>query len=121
MLDIEMNPNLKLRDVRSIQDCLTRNNKSYMDIRTEEWLERKNLKFEEENTKKIKNMHDQELATIKDIIKKAQDLQLKREELYIQKVKEMEEERAKVEKKIEKEALARAKKKKRRGGKPKKN
>lgn len=85
-LDIEMNPNLRLEDVREIQSKLMENHQRYKDVRTREWKQRKQMIYEEKNTKAIKTRYDEELKDIKEIIKNAQELQLKREELYLQSV-----------------------------------
>lgn len=115
MLDIEKNPKIRLDTVREIQKQLLENNKIWRAIRKKEWQERKIMINEEENTKKINKMREEEVDTIKRILREARMDQLKREELWIKAMKERDEDRAKREKKIEKEADARAKKKKRRG------
>ena len=120
LIDIEKNPLISHEVVRSIQDKLVRNKVHHVEERKREWKERKELTYEEDNIKKIIHARDEEIKTVKEIQKKAQEIQLKREQIYIETLKRQEEDRKKYEQKLEKEALLRAKGKKRRTTKKKK-
>lgn len=119
MIDLEGNPKLSYEMVRSIQDRLVENRNEWNRERKREWNERKELTAEETNIRKIVEAREEEIRTVKEIQAKAQDLQLKREQIFVETLKKQEDERRKLEKKLEKEALMRAKNK-RRGGSPKK-
>lgn len=119
MIDLEGNPKLSYEMVRSIQDRLVENRNEWNRERKREWNERKELTSEETNIRKIVEAREEEIRTVKEIQAKAQDLQLKREQIFVETLKKQEDERRKLEKKLEKEALMRAKNK-RRGGSPKK-
>jgi len=114
LIDIEKNPNISYETARSIQDKLMRNRRIYNEERRREWKERKELRHEEENIGMIVKAREEEIRTVKEIQKAAQERQLKREQIYVETLKKEEEERRRMEKKIEKEALIRAKAKKRR-------
>lgn len=86
MLDIEKNPGIKLDTVRKIQEQLSENNQIWKAIRKKEWKERKVMIGEEDNTFKIEKLRQEEVDTIKRILKEAREDQLKREELWIQAV-----------------------------------
>ena len=113
MIDLESNPKLSYDMVRSIQDRLVENRNEWKLERKREWNERKELTAEETNIRKIVEAREEEIRTVKDIQAKAQDLQLKREQIFVETLKKQEEERKKLEKKLEKEALMRAKNKRR--------
>ena len=113
LIDFEKNPNIDYDTAREIQDRLIANKKIYDYGRRREWAERKDMTFEETNLNLINRAREEEIVTVKDIQKKAQELQLVREQIYVESIKRQEEERKKLEKKIEKEALQRAKKPKR--------
>lgn len=113
MIDLESNPKLSYDMVRSIQDRLVENRNEWKRERKREWNERKELTAEETNIRKIVEAREEEIRTVKDIQAKAQDLQLKREQIFVETLKKQEEERKKLEKKLEKEALMRAKNKRR--------
>lgn len=114
LLDIERNPKIDYETARAIQDHLVANKALFDKERRREWKERKDMTAEELNLNLISRARDEEITTVKEIQKKAQEIQLVREQLYVENVKRQEEERKKAEKKIEKEALMRAKNKKRR-------
>jgi len=86
MLDVEKNPNLSIEAVRSIQELLIRNYNETEEISTKEWMERKELIFEEDNTKKIRDYYEREVDIMNKIVDDAQAQQLKREELFLHKV-----------------------------------
>lgn len=86
MLDIEKNPFIKLDTVRKIQEQLQENNRIWTAIRKKEWNERKKLIKEEDNTYEINKMREEEIETIKRILKEAKMDQLQREELWIKAV-----------------------------------
>lgn len=113
MIDLESNPKLSYDMVRAIQDRLVENRNEWTRERKREWNERKELTAEELNIRKIVEAREEEIRTVKDIQAKAQDLQLKREQIFVETLKKQEEERKKLEKKLEKEALMRAKNKRR--------
>jgi hypothetical protein len=115
LMDIERNPKIDYDTARAIQDHLAANKTLYDQERRREWQERKDLSSEEHNLNLIKRAREEEIITIKEIQKKAQEIQLVREQIYVESIKRQEEERKKIEKKIEKEALMRAKNKKKRG------
>lgn len=119
MIDIEKNPQIQYETVRSIQDKLARNKKMNLDERKREWKERKELKAEEENIRLISKARLDEIQTVHRIQREAREIQLKREQIYVESIKQQEEDRKKLEKKIEKEALIRAKTKKKRPAKKK--
>lgn len=114
LIDIERNPKIDYETARAIQDKLTANKALFDKERRREWKERNDMTAEEINLKLISRAREEEIATVKDIQKKAQELQLVREQIYVESIKRQEEDRKKQEKKIEKEALQRAKMKKRR-------
>lgn len=120
LVDVEKNPLIPHDVVRAIQDKCNRNKAHHMAERKAEWKERKELLYEEENITKIVQAREEEIRNVKDIQTRAQELQLKREQLYVEALKSQEEARIRMEKKIEKEALQRAKGKKKGGMKPKK-
>lgn len=114
LLDIERNPKIDYETARAIQDHLVANKALFDKERKREWQERQDMTSEEKNLNLISRARDEEITTVKEIQKKAQDLQLVREQIYVESLKRQEEDRKKQEKKIEKEALMRAKNKKRR-------
>lgn len=114
MIDIERNPKVDYDTVRAIQDNLVSNKELYDRDRRREWCERKDMTAEEFNLNLISRAREEEITTVKEIQKKAQEIQLVREQIYVENIKRQEEQRKKGEKKIEKEALMRAKGKKRR-------
>jgi len=115
-LDIERNPQLDIDDVRAIQKNIEENHANYLEERKREWQERKNLKGEEGNIQKIHKARGHEIATIEGIRLAAEKQQLAREEIFLKNTDEGEEERRRMEKKLEKDMAFRAQKKKRRGG-----
>jgi hypothetical protein len=87
MMDIEKNPLVELETVRAIQKKLIRNNQIWREVRTKEWKQRKTMISEERNTKMIEDMRQNEIETVKRILKEARADQLQREELWIQEVR----------------------------------
>jgi hypothetical protein len=120
MIDIERNANIEYDTARHIQDKLIQNKALYDLERRREWQDRKELAEEEVNLGLINRARHEEITTVKEIQKRAQEIQLKREQIYVESVKQEEENRKRMEKKIEKEATQRAKNRKRGGAKPKK-
>ena len=117
-LDIERNPQLDIDDVREIQKNLEENHAHYLEERKREWQERRNLKGEEVNINNIHKARMIEVDIIDGIRVGAQEQQLKREEIFLKNKDELEEERRRMEKKLEKEMQFRAQKKRRGGMKP---
>lgn len=120
LIDVEKNPNIGYDTIRSIQDKMRRNREQYQQERKREWKERKELIAEEENITLIARARDEEVKTVQKIQREARETQLKREQIWVESLKQQEEDRKKMEKKIEKEALLRAKTKKRGKSKKKK-
>lgn len=114
LIDIERNPKIDYETSRAIQDHLAANRALFDKERRREWKERKDMTEEENNLNLISRAREEEITTVKEIQKKAQEIQLVREQIYVESLKRQEEDRKKMEKKIEKEALMRAKNKKRR-------
>ena len=102
-LDIERNPQLDIDDVRAIQKNLEENHRHYLEERKREWQERKNLSGEEQNIKRIHKARQEEIGTIEGIRLAAEQQQLAREEIFLKNTDEGEEERRRMEKKLEKE------------------
>jgi hypothetical protein len=119
LLDIEKNPDMKLLTVRNIQTKVKANYDKWRELRFGEWTQRKILKAQEEEIKAIRTVRETEEAEIMRIVDEAKLRQSRREELWIQEINDKAEDRRRKEKKIEKEALGRAKKKKRGGMKKK--
>lgn len=119
LLDLEKNPEIKLDTIRKIQIKIKANYDKWRELRYGEWTQRKILKSQEEEIKDIRAVREKEEAEIKRILDEAKQRQATREELWIHEMNEKAEERRRKERKIEKEALARAKKKKRGGMKKK--
>ena len=113
MIDIEKNSRINYDTARAIQDKLNKNRELWKYERKREWTERKELTNEETNIRQINQARKEEVVTVKEIQAKAQDLQLKREQLFVENLKKQEEDRKKLEKKLEKEAIVRAKARKR--------
>lgn len=113
LIDIERNPNIDYDTAREIQEKLMENKRLYDLERRREWKERKDLVDEEVNLELINRALEEEVVTVKEMQKKAQEIQLKREQIYVENLKKQEEDRKKMEKKIEKEAIQRAKNRKR--------
>lgn len=111
LIDIERNPKIEYETARAIQDKLMQNKALFDKERRREWKERKEMTAEEENLNLITRARQEEIVTVKEIQRQAQETQLVREQIYVESIKRQEEERKKMEKKIEKEALMRAKKK----------
>lgn len=114
LIDIEKNPLISYDTIRSIQDKQRRNRTNYELERKREWKERKQLMAEEENIRLITRAREDEIQTVQRIQREAGEIQLKREQIWVESLKQQEEDRKRMEKKIEKEALQRAKTKKRR-------
>ena len=119
LLDIEKNPEIKLETIRKIQIKVKANYDKWRQLRFGEWTQRKILKAQEEEIKDIREVREKEEAEIRRILDEAKQRQATREELWIHEMNEKAEERRRKERKVEKEALARAKKKKRGGMKKK--
>lgn len=119
LLDIEKNPRITHDTARAIQECINRNRDLFQLERRREWLERKELTAEEENVVNLSRARESEISMVKEIMRKAQDVQFKREQVYVETQKKQEEDRKRLEKKMEKEALIRAKTKKKKKGKKK--
>lgn len=105
--------------MRSIQIKIKENYNKWRSLRKDEWNQRKILKTQERQIKDIRSIREGEEDEIKRILDDAKRQQSQREELWIKEMANKKEQKARKERKIEKEALARAKKKKRRR-KPKK-
>ena len=101
LVDVEKNPLIPHDVVRAIQDKCNRNKAHHMAERKAEWKERKELQYEEDNITKIVQAREEEIRNVKDIQTRAQELQLKREQLYVEALKGQEEARIRMEKKIE--------------------
>lgn len=119
LLDIERNSSIDYDTARKIQDRLMENKALYDKERRREWQDRKELADEEVNLELINRARQEEILTVKEMQKRAQDIQLQREQIYVENQKKQEEERKRMEKKIEKEATQRAKNRKRKAS-PKK-
>lgn len=113
-IDIEKNPLIKLDTARAIQKKLLFNRELFTSTRKAEWQERKEMIYEEGNIKKMYDAREEELRSIKEIQRTALDKQMKREMIFMETLKEKDEDRKRMEKKIAKEAIIRAKAKKKR-------
>jgi hypothetical protein len=88
----------------------------YLEERKREWQERKNLSAEEQNINRIFKARNEEIGTIEGIKLAAEQQQLAREEIFLKNMDEAEEERRRMEKKLEKEMTMRASRGRRRPG-----
>ena len=86
-LDLEMNPGIELRSIRNIQKKVERNQQKYRQERKYEWQQRKNIEKEQKNIQDINKAREQEIRLIKDIQANADERQMKREQIFLERVK----------------------------------
>eukprot|EP01016_Furgasonia_blochmanni_P029349 TRINITY_DN3086_c0_g1_i10.p2 TRINITY_DN3086_c0_g1~~TRINITY_DN3086_c0_g1_i10.p2 ORF type:complete len:192 (-),score=52.36 TRINITY_DN3086_c0_g1_i10:218-793(-) len=115
LMDVEANPRMNTEDVLTIQQCLKRNKEAYDRERFEEFLERKKMFYEEQQSAIIDTQLAGQRETKNLVIQRMEEKQKKREDIWTEMVQNLELEKQKMMAKLDREAKLRATKPRRRG------